>query len=519
MCCVDFPEPRCPDGTLKCMADDTASFFFYDLETSGFNPRSARIMQFAGQRTDMALKPIDDPVNVLIKLTPDVLPDPGAVLVTGITPQQTLADGLTEAEFLKLFYDKVSRPRTVFTGFNSIRFDDEFMRFINYRNFYDAYEWQWKDGQSRWDLLDVVRMTRALRPEGIIWPFTSEGKPTNRLELITKVNKLSHDNAHDALSDVKATILVADLIRHKQKDLFEYLLDMRDKKKVENLVLKGEPFTYTSGRYSGEYLHTTAAVLLSKHPQQDAALVYDLRFDPVQFIDMDIDELVEAWRFKRQPDDTVSLPVKTLKYNRCPAVAPLGVMKDGAAQERLQLSLTTVTKHLKTLRKHQAGFAGKVLQAVARLDEEREKQAPAPLPDDPLTVDGRLYDGFINDEDRQLSRAVRTARPEELSDLGDTLHDARLKNLLPLYKARNYPRQLTNDERTAWDVFCYKKLLEGGPDSRLAGYLSQLQELVSHAPPAAVNGRSAKDRAYLLEELRLYGESIAPSAESADANG
>ena len=107
-----------------------ASFFFYDLETSGFNPRSARIMQFAGQRTDMDLKPIGEPVNCLIKLTPDVLPGPDAILVTGITPQKTLADGMTEAEFLRIFYEDVVKPDTIFTGFNNVRFDDEFMRFL-----------------------------------------------------------------------------------------------------------------------------------------------------------------------------------------------------------------------------------------------------------------------------------------------------------------------------------------------------------------------------------------------------
>src|SRR4051812_47445094 len=107
-----------------------ASFFFYDLETTGFSPRSGRIMQFAGQRTDMELKPIGEPVNVFIKLTPDVLPSPDAVLVTGITPQQTITVGLTEAEFLKLFFERVVTPDTVFAGFNNVRFDDEFMRFL-----------------------------------------------------------------------------------------------------------------------------------------------------------------------------------------------------------------------------------------------------------------------------------------------------------------------------------------------------------------------------------------------------
>jgi exodeoxyribonuclease-1 len=264
------------------------TFFFYDLETSGFNPRTARIMQFAGQRTDMQLVPMGEPVNVLIKLTADVLPDPDAVLVTGITPQQTLADGLTEAEFLKLFYENVAVADTVFTGFNSIRFDDEFMRFLNYRNFYDAYEWQWQDGRSRWDLLDVVRMTRALRPEGLKWPFAPDGKPTNRLEFLTSVNKLSHINAHDALSDVRATIGLAKLVRSQHQELFDYLFSTRDKQKIAKLVESAKPFVYTSGRYSSQYLHTTATVLLCKHPQSDAALVYDLRVDPTPFLKMNV---------------------------------------------------------------------------------------------------------------------------------------------------------------------------------------------------------------------------------------
>ena len=82
----------------------SASLFFYDLETSGINPREQRIMQFAGQRTDMNLQPVGEPFNIVIKLTDDVLPDPDAILVTGITPQQTLTDGITEAEFLKIFH-------------------------------------------------------------------------------------------------------------------------------------------------------------------------------------------------------------------------------------------------------------------------------------------------------------------------------------------------------------------------------------------------------------------------------
>src|SRR5690349_9052079 len=197
-----------------------ASFFFYDLETSGVSPFGGRIMQFAGRRTTLDLRPAGEPVNVLIQLTPDVLPDPDAILITGITPQQANADGMTEAAFLRQFSEEISLPGTIFVGFNSVRFDDEFMRGLHYRNFYDPYEWQWQDGRSRWDLLDMVRMTRALRPDGIKWPFDIKGKPSNRLELLTGLNKLEHAHAHDALSDVEATIAVARMIYAKETKLF-----------------------------------------------------------------------------------------------------------------------------------------------------------------------------------------------------------------------------------------------------------------------------------------------------------
>lgn len=243
-----------------------ASFFFYDLETSGFNPREARVMQFAGQRTDLNLKPIGEPHDHFIKITEDVLPDPDAVLLTGITPQQTIAEGITEAAFLKIFQNEIATPDTIFLGYNTVRFDDEFMRYLLWRNFYDAYEWQWQNGRSRWDLLDVVRMTRALRPEGIAWPFDSDGNPANRLELLTSLNKLYHANAHNALSDVHATIELARLLRNKQPKLFDFLLDMRDKNNIAKLVDTGQPFVYSSGKYPSEFHKTTVAVKLADHP-------------------------------------------------------------------------------------------------------------------------------------------------------------------------------------------------------------------------------------------------------------
>ena len=242
------------------------SFFFYDLETSGISPREDRIMQFAGQRTSLDLEPIGEPVNILIKLNNDTLPSPDAIMVTHILPQETVKYGMTEAEFCRIAMNEIFTANTISCGYNSVRFDDEHMRYLFWRNFYDPYEWQWKNGRSRWDLLDVVRMVRALRPEGIKWPVISDPesgrkKPANKLELLTKLNRIDHTKAHDALSDVEALIALARLLKEKQPQIFNYLLKMRDKREVLKLVNLStpRPFVYTSGRYKSDFLNTTIA--------------------------------------------------------------------------------------------------------------------------------------------------------------------------------------------------------------------------------------------------------------------
>lgn len=477
-------------------------FFFYDLETSGINPRQARIMQFAGQRTDLNLKPIGEPVNLLIKLTDDALPDPDAIMITGITPQHTKADGVSEADFLKIFNEEVSLPGTIFAGFNSVRFDDEFMRFLHYRNFYDPYEWQWLDDRSRWDILDVVRLTRALRPDGINWPFDTNGKPSNRLELLTSVNKLEHTDAHDALSDVRATIAVARMIRNKQTKLFDYLLSLRNKKAVAELVNQDQPFVYTSGKYPAEFEKTAVVAKLTDHPERQGAVVFDLRHDPDEYTNNTAAELAELWRYKKDPQEP-RLPVKLLLFNRCPAIAPLGVL-DKTSQARLQIDLKTVQAHHKKL-KAAKGFTKKIIEAMEILNQEQQTR----LLTSQLEVDAQLYDGFFSKPDQTTMRAVRVAEPDDLTSFADKFQDDRLKTLLPLYKARNYPKSLTSEERANWENYRLHLLTDGGNQSRLHKFFGRLEELASLK-------QTTQDQRYLLEELRLYGESIMPDPDFAN---
>lgn len=473
------------------------TFYFYDLETSGISPRDARVMQFAGIRTDLELNPIGEPHNVLIRLTEDVLPEPDAVLITGITPQATISDGLTEADFLKMFHEEIATPGTIFTGFNTVRFDDEFMRYLQYRNFYDPYEWQYTDGKSRWDLLDVVRMTRALRPEGIKWPFNAKGKATNRLEWLTSINDLEHESAHDALSDVKAVIAVARMIRDKQPKLFEFLLNIRDKNKAAQLVHRNEPFLYTSGKYSDKFEKTTAVGVVSEHPKRQGVLVYDLRHDPKPFLKMKPEELADIWKWSKD-DKRPRLPIKTLQFNRVPAIAPMNVL-DESSQERLDLKPETIEKNYQRLQAAE-GFANNVLEALEILEAKQQLK----FLEDETEVDAQLYDGFFDREDKTKMSVVRAASVDELASLQVVFKDARLQNLMPLYKARNFPKAMNDEDRATWERFRERKLLGGKEASKLVRYFARIEELKQRT------GLTQNER-YLLEELELYGQSIMPS--------
>lgn len=463
------------------------TFFFYDLETSGLNAREDRIMQFAGQRTDLNLEPIGEPVNILVKMTDDALPSPGAINVTKITPQQTLMDGVSEVEFCKYVTEEIFVPDTVAVGYNTVRFDDEFMRAILWRNFYDAYEWEWKDGRSRWDMLDVVRLTRALRPEGINWPFTDDGKPTNRLELITKLNGLEHAHAHDALSDVYATIAVAKLIKEKQPKLFEYLYKMREKNAVKKLVNleDKQPFVYASGRYSNEFNKTTVVVPLTAG-RNGNVLVYDLRYnlervlsDPL-FLGHTQGRSAKFTVLEKGDSATRSnfFPIiKELCFNKCPAVAPLVVLDSQDGWSKIGLTKEQVEENLQILMEHP--------EFAERMRSEYEKRPEFPPAIEP---EAALYDGFLNDTDRIKVAAVRNAESRNLADFHPEFIDERLPELLLHYKGRNYPECLSESEVEAYEKYRHHRL-----ERQVPKFLEELEIIQDD---------------FLKEELMLYMQSL-----------
>ena len=275
------------------MAD---TFYWYDLETSGTAARWDRIVQFAGLRTDAELNPVGDEFVTDVVLPDDVLPDPRATLITGITPQRTQS-GISEWQAFERIHAALSAPHTCAVGYNSLRFDDEFVRFGLFRHLRDPYAREHRNGNSRWDLVDLVRATGALRPEGMEWPKDEEGWPVYRLSELTRANGIEHASAHDALSDVRATLALAKLIRTAQPRLFDYYLGSRDKRNVRKLL---EPYAqrvcvHVSGMYPKERYRVAPVLSICRHPiNANSVIVADLATDIEMLIHGDEADLRKA---------------------------------------------------------------------------------------------------------------------------------------------------------------------------------------------------------------------------------
>jgi exodeoxyribonuclease-1 len=471
------------------------TFFWHDYETFGARPRHDRPAQFAGVRTDLDLNEADAPVTWFCRPPRDMLPDPEAVLLTGITPQQAEARGLPEHEFAARIEAELAREGTIGVGYNSMRFDDEVTRHLFWRNLIDPYAREYSNGCSRWDLLDVVRCTWALRPEGIAWPHDGDGRPSFRLAMLTAANGLAHDAAHDALSDVRATIALARLVRARQPKLWAFALRLRRKDAVRSEIGAGRPFLHVSGRYPVERGCMAVVWNLGPHPtNRNEVIVWDLDHDPRMLEGLDV-ETARRRIFTaadKLPAGEFRLPIKTIHLNRAPIViASLNVLGPAAARFGIDLARA---------RQHAALATG--LPDLSALWAGVYRRLP---PAEPVDVDEDLYGGFIEDADRLRLRRLRALPPEELAQSLD-FDDPRLAELLFRYRARNFPHTLDAAERARWAAHRRARLHHGTGG---AVTLAQFQERIDAlAEAAAAHGDERAPE--LLEALVDWAQSIAP---------
>lgn len=434
-----------------------ASFLWYDLETFGRHPRWDRIAQFAAVRTDGGFEPTEEPVMLYCRLTPDVLPDPDACLVTGITPDLANDQGIVERDFAARIYAEMIRPGTCTAGYNNIRFDDEFIRSLFYRNFYDPYRREYDAGNSRWDIIDLLRMCHDLRPEGISWPTKEDGRPSFALEDLAAANNMDTSASHDALHDVRTTIAVARLVKEAQPKLFRYYFDLRRKEVVRRRLnlARMEPVLHTSGMFSSDRGCTTIVLPLgARSGYSNSIIAYDLRRNPADWID-EPDEEIRRRVFTRQEElgEVPRIPFKEIHLNRSPAIAPLATL-DPTRAAALGLDVDSCLRHAEVLKQR-----GDIIQKVWAVYSD----LPYRHFEDPEL---QIYSGdFFPDEDREEFEVIRRATPQELRDHPPRLYDRRGPELLWRYIARNFPESLDPEERLRWKSFCASRILTPEPEN------------------------------------------------------
>nr|WP_249331849.1 exodeoxyribonuclease I [Cronobacter sakazakii] len=477
------------DGDLVSDSAAQPTFLFHDYETFGKSPSLDRPAQFAALRTDENFTVIGEPDVFYCKPADDYLPQPEAVLITGITPQVTRARGENEAEFARRIHALFTVPKTCVVGYNNVRFDDEVTRNIFYRNFYDPYAWSWQNDNSRWDLLDVMRACYALRPEGIVWPENSDGLPSFRLEHLTVANGIEHANAHDAMADVYATIAMAQLVKNRQPRMFDYLYTYRSKQKLATLIdtVQMKPLVHVSGMFGAWRGNTSWIAPVAWHPDnRNAVIVVDLAGDISPLLELNADDLRERlYTPKTALGDASAVPVKLVHLNKCPVLAQANTLRPEDA-ERLGIDRQHCLNNLKVLRD-----SPQVREKLVALFAD----APPFPPTD--NVDAQLYDGFFSDADRAAMRIVLETPPQNLPALDITFVDKRIEKLLFNYRARNFPGTLSEQEQARWlahrrDVFT--------PEF-LQAYAQELEMLYNQY-------ESDKEKTALLKALYQYAQEI-----------
>ena len=476
------------------------TFLWHDYETFGANTRRDRPAQFAGIRTDAELNEIGEPLMIYCRPAPDYLPDPEACLITGITPQLCLERGLPEHEFAARIEAELARPGTIGVGCNTIRFDDEITRFMFWRNLMDPYAREWQNQCGRWDLLDVVRMTYALRPDGIEWPRKEDGSPSFKLEHLSKANGLAHEAAHDALSDVRATIALARLIRQRQPKLFDFALSLHKKDRVAAelrlpaTVETARPFLHVSGMFPTERGCLGVMWPLASHPtNRNELIAWDLSHDPSELalLDADTIRLRMFTRSDELPEGVTRLPVKTVHLNKSPMVVGNVNTLTRDTAERWGIDLEQAARHAAAAR------ALPDLTAIWAKVFSRPQDGPAP------DVDQDLYGGFVGNEDRRRLERLRSLPPEKLAEARPGFDDERLEELAWRYRARNFPQTLTEEDLERWEEHRVACLMEG------RGGALTFDELFARLD--TLGGEADERGEEILGALYDYAESIAPA--------
>ncbi len=398
------------------------TYLFYDLETTGLNKVFDQVLQFAAIRTDMTFKEIER-YNIMIKLRPDVIPSPAAMITHRISLKQSM-QGICEYEAIVQIHRILNQANTISLGYNTATFDDEFLRFCFHRNMLPPYEHQYKNGCSRMDLLPITNIYYLYKREVLIWPEIDK-KPTMKLEHLSTANKLATGQAHNAMVDVEATLELARRFSSKEPNIWHYLEGYfnkaTDKKRIEKIPISFESVACCNriglmigNKYGSDNQYQVPVLLIgSSIPYKNQNI----------WLRLDLPELR-----KGIPEETW---VIRKKYGEPGIVLPADPQHwDSLSPERQAI----VAENKEWLQSHTHLFH----QIIQYHREFRYPKIPN------LDIDAALYqnDFLSSQEQTQCQQFHQASLADKIKLVGTLFEDIQMRQLASRLLCRNYPQNL-----------------------------------------------------------------------------
>lgn len=393
------------------------SFVIYDLETSGLQPQWNVPLQAALIHTDAALQPLGE-LSLRCRLPAHIVPSPGALLTTGISPEQLEQAPLSTTEMLSIIAKALTSwaPATVI-GYNTLRFDEEVLRHAYFTHLLPPYATQ-LNGHRRADLLTMVRAVAMLEPNAITVPLGATGKPSFKLGDVCRANgiALSEADAHDALADTKATLALFRRLREVAPTTVATMLSLADKGVPSRMLSSGEVLLL------GGVSSLTPVVGVTPNPTVATSwAAVDLTIDPASYLGLAVDDIIALFSQRG------ARPIRTVKTNAQPILVEYEQGCHALPTEHREIAL--YHERAARIRAH-AGFRVNLAAALARRFANRE-----PSPHHEAT----LYSGgFISHDDASACLRWHASLWVDRPAIAAGLNDERLKafaNRLTLLEA------------------------------------------------------------------------------------
>jgi len=485
------------------MTQEEGRLVFYDTESSGVDRDYDQIYQLAAIETDLDLNPIQgSEANLICRPRRDIVPSPEAFLVHKLDIDALISNGMSEYELAKRVRNLFrAAPATGIMGYNNFAYDDEMIRRLLFRNGLPPYEHEFKDGNYRADIYGLVRMAYAFRPEILSWPTGQDGEVSLKLEDLSNANGFSHENAHEALSDVRATIQVAKAVKENNPRLWQYFLSMTNKEHALTMLRKQEPLMYVSSFINRRFRHSTMVCPLIAHPTNSNAMIcVDLRYDPTDLLSMSEDEL-RRYLFTPQhklEENAPHVPLINIAANKQPIIVPTNQILTPDLASQVALDVDRCVQHQRDILSD-PGFR-------ARAQKAFETTLPV-QPDAGATI---YSGGFLSRGDQALQARQHVVDQESASsDLPYLVTRSAFENTASMSDSA---RQFQLTFRTRWNSFGTDVLQmalrkNDGPANALSPnelhcysqYLSQRL----HAPETFGNGLSLEDAYQALDRLSM----------------